>query len=72
VEHKITPYKTRTGIEIGRFYERRQQFNYSYDMELLQLALLNESTFLRKEKLKNIGYFAGVILTILCLVFLAK
>jgi hypothetical protein len=72
VERKITPYKTKTGIEIGRYYVPRQQLNYTYDMELLQLALLSDSAFLRKEKLKNVSYFVGVILTILCLIFLTK
>lgn len=72
MEQKITPYKTKTGIQIGRFYERRQQVEMSYDMELLQVALLNDSAFLRKEKLKNLGYFVFVVGTILLLITLTK
>lgn len=53
---KITPYRTRTGIQIGRLYEPKKTVETFYDMELLQEALLRDGTMLRREKLWNIAY----------------
>lgn len=66
-EKKITPYRTSTGIMIGQFYERRQPIEYSPDMELIQIALINDQGFLRRFWYKNITYFAIVITTIISL-----
>lgn len=59
---KVTPYRTKSGIQIGQFYERRQIFEASYDMELLQEALLMDGTMLRREKIKNLAYAAALAL----------
>lgn len=59
---KVTPYRTKSGIQIGQFYERRQIFEASYDMELLQEALLMDGTMLRREKIKNLAYAAAIAL----------
>lgn len=53
-----TPYQTSTGLKIGEFYQKKQDLQMSYDMELLQLALLDENAFVRKEKLQTIKYIA--------------
>jgi hypothetical protein len=53
---KITPYRTKTGIQIGRFYERKQSLEHSYDMERLQEALLVDGSSLRRMKIRNIAY----------------
>jgi hypothetical protein len=53
-----TPYQTSTGLKIGEFYQKKQDLQMSYDMELLQLALLDEGAFVRKEKLQSVKYFA--------------
>jgi hypothetical protein len=53
-----TPYQTSTGLKIGEFYQKKQDLQMSYDMELLQLALLDEGAFVRREKLQNIKYIA--------------
>jgi hypothetical protein len=37
---KITPYTTKTGIQIGCMYQPRQTWEPSADMERLQLSLL--------------------------------
>jgi len=57
---KITPYKTRTGIEIGKFYMPPSNMEYSYDMELLQESLLTDAITLRRRKIQNIGYAWGL------------
>ena len=71
-ENKITPYRTSTGIMIGQFYERRQPMEYSPDMELVQVALINDQSFLRRFWYKNIAYVASVIVIILSLAIFAK
>lgn len=69
---KITPYRTSTGIMIGQFYERRQSIEYSPDMELIQVALINDQAFLRRFWYKNITYVAIVVTTIISLAIFAK
>lgn len=71
-ENKITPYRTSTGIMIGQFYERRQSIEYSPDMELVQVALINDQDFLRKFWFKNIAYVASVVIIIVSLAIFAK
>ena len=71
-ENKITPYRTSTGIMIGQFYERRQPIEYSPDMELVQVALINDQDFLRKFWFKNIVYVASVVIIIVSLAIFAK
>ncbi len=38
---KITPYTTKTGIQIGCMYQPKQTWEPSADMERLQLSLLD-------------------------------
>ena len=64
---KITPYKTRTGIEIGKFYSPPMNMEYSYDMELLQESLLTDAITLRRRKIQNIGYAWGLAAIVLLL-----
>ena len=64
---KITPYKTRTGIEIGKFYMPKQQLEYSFDMELLQESLLTDDISLRRRKFQNIVYAWGLAAVLLLL-----
>jgi len=40
---KVTPYTTKTGIQIGCMYQPKQTWEPSADMERLQLSLLNPS-----------------------------
>ena len=58
---KVTPYRTRTGIEIGKWYTPKREMEYTADMELLQCALLNDPDFLRRVKARNIFYTVSVI-----------
>jgi hypothetical protein len=53
---KVTPYRTKTGLEIGKFYMPKQDLEYSYDMELLQESLLTDDISLRRKKIQNLAY----------------
>jgi hypothetical protein len=71
-EKKITPYRTSTGIMIGQFYERRQTVEYNPDMELVQIALINDQDFLRRFWFKNIAYVASIIIIIVSLAIFTR
>jgi len=64
----ITPYRTRTGIEIGKFYVPPSNMEYSHDMELLQESLLTDDVTLRREKIKNMIYASVVGIMVFLLV----
>ena len=70
-KQKVTPYRTKTGIQIGQYYERKQIWEASYDMELLQEALLIDNNILRREKLRNLIY-AATLGFVLFICFVAK
>ncbi len=67
---KVTPYRTKTGIEIGKFYVPPSNMQYSHDMELLQESLLTDDVTLRREKIKNMIYATvlGVMVFLLVVV----
>ena len=65
---KVTPYRTKTGIEIGKFYTPRSNMEYSYDMELLQESLLTDDISLRRRKFQNIVYAWGLCGLLLLLI----
>jgi hypothetical protein len=71
-QKKITPYRTSTGIMIGQFYEPRQPIEYTTDMELVQIALINDQDFLYKFWLKNIVYVVSVVTIIISLAIFAR
>lgn len=69
---KVTPYTTKTGIKIGGFYERKPSSDLTYDMELIQLAMLNDQSYMRREKLKNIGTMLAVCGFLFALILITK
>lgn len=71
-KNKITPYRTRTGLMIGQFYEEREPMEYCPDMERIQVALINDPEFLRRFWLKNVTYVSTVVISILALAIFAK
>lgn len=71
-EDKITPYTTKTGIRIGEFYERKPSKDLTYDMELIQLAMLNDQSFIRKERFKSLGVMLAVCGFIFILMLVTK
>ncbi len=71
-DNKVTCYTTKTGLQIGRFYERRQDQPMSFDMELIQSAYLDDPTPLRGERIRSLGYVAGVVVFLICLLLITK
>ena len=71
-KHKVTPYKTRTGIEIGKFYMPPAGKPMSFDEELIQLAFIEDRGYILREKLKNLAVMIGVCGGVLALMFLTR
>jgi len=70
---KVTPYRTRTGIEIGKYYQRPSNGkNMSFDMEMIQMSLLNDMASIRREKIKHIGSVVIVSAFLFLVIFLTK
>jgi len=69
---KVIPYRTSTGIMIGKLYEAREPMEYCPDMERIQTALIYDQEFLRKFWLKNVTYVSTVVITIITLAIFAK
>jgi hypothetical protein len=71
-KNKITPYRTRTGLMIGQFYEEREPMEYCPDMERIQVALIYDPEFLRKFWLKNVTYVSTVVIILVALAIFSK
>jgi hypothetical protein len=71
-QQKVTPYKTKTGIEIGKFYTPPVGKPMSFDEELIQIAFIEDRGYILKEKLKNLAVMVGVCSFALALMFLTK
>ena len=71
-KEKIPPYTTKTGLQIGLLYEEKVNQPISFDMELIQAAYLDDPTPIRREKIKSIGYAAGVVGIVICLLLVTK
>ena len=70
---KITPYRTKTGIEIGKYYQRPSNGkDMTFDMEMIQMSLLNDMASIRKEKLKSVGSVVAVSALLFLVIFLTK
>lgn len=69
---KVTPYKTKTGIEIGKFYTPPVGKPMSFDEELIQLAFIEDRGYVLKEKLKNLAVMLSVCGFVLLLMFITK
>ena len=73
-----TPYRTASGIEIGKHYRPPKNRDYHldmidiYDQDMIQMAYITDGSHFRVEKLALIGAFASVIFFILMVIFLAS
>jgi hypothetical protein len=66
------PYKTKTGLEIGKYYQRDNRPEISSDMEIIQSILLGKYESIRRKTVIIYAYFLGITLTIFCLFVFAK
>lgn len=63
----VVPYRTRTGLEIGRLYTPPRRWEFTHDEELLQAALLQPPQGLRR--LRRLG--SSILTAVIALVVLA-
>ena len=66
------PYKTKTGLEIGKYYQRDNRPEISSDMEIIQSILLGKYESIRRKTVIIYVYFLCITLTIFCLFVFAK
>jgi hypothetical protein len=69
---EVKYYVTKAGIKIGNYYERKPLIDLTYDMELVQSAMLNDQGYLRKEKIKNLTVMLAVCGAIFLLMLITK
>jgi len=69
---EVKYYVTKAGIKIGSYYEKKPPKDLTYDMELVQLAILNDQSYMRKEKLKSLGVMLAVCGFIFLLMLVTK
>jgi len=73
-----TPYRTASGIEIGKHYRPPKNRDYHldmidiYDQDMIQMAYITDGSDFRMEKLVLIGSVVFAILFILLLIFIAS
>jgi hypothetical protein len=65
----ITPYKTKSGLEIGKHYQPTKTEDTNYDMDLIQDAFLSDPYEKRREKIFTYLYFAITAIAAFCLLF---
>ena len=69
---EVKYYVTKAGIKIGSYYEKKPPTDLTYDMELVQLAILNDQGSIRREKLRRIGTMLAVCGFIFALMLITK
>lgn len=69
---EVKYYVTKAGIKIGGYYEKKPSKDLTYDMEIIQLAILNDHAFVRREKLKHLGVMLAVCGFLLALMLVTK
>jgi len=55
------PYKTKTGLEIGKYYQRDMRPEICNDMELIQSVLLGNYKSIRQKNFEMFFYFVSLI-----------
>jgi len=66
------PYRTKTGVEIGKYYERDTRPEISADMELIQSIMLGKHDSFHQKAKMVYGFALGILLMIFCLFVFAK
>jgi hypothetical protein len=55
------PYRTKTGLEIGKYYQRDMRPEICNDMELIQSVLLGNYKSIRQKNFEMCLYFVSLI-----------
>lgn len=69
---EVKYYVTKAGIKIGSYYEKKPTKDLTYDMEIIQLAILNDQGSIRREKLRRIGAMLAVCGFLFALMLITK
>jgi hypothetical protein len=69
---EVKYYVTKAGIKIGSYYEKKPTKDLTYDMEIIQLAILNDQGSIRREKLRRIGTMLAVCGFLFALMLITK
>jgi hypothetical protein len=65
------PYTTKTGLQIGKYYQKPNYVEYDQDMLLIQSYLIYDPEVLRKRNLIRFWYGFFIILLLSYLVILS-
>jgi hypothetical protein len=55
------PYRTKTGLEIGKYYQRDTRPQICNDMELIQSVLLGNYKSIRQKNFEMFLYFVSLV-----------
>ncbi len=69
---KTVPYRTKTGVEIGKYYEPDTRPEISEDMELIQSMLLGNYKSIRQKNFEMFMYFVTLFAVICIAMVFAK
>jgi hypothetical protein len=69
---EVKYYVTKAGIKIGSYYEKKPTKDLTYDMEIIQLAILNDQGSIRREKFRRIGTMLAVCGFLFALMLITK
>jgi hypothetical protein len=68
----VIPYTTKTGVQIGKYYEKPRYVEEDNDMLLIQSYLIYDPATIRRHNLMKLSY--GIFITVLLgyLIFVSK
>ena len=65
------PYTTKTGLQIGKYYEKPKYVEMDDDMLVLQTYLIYDPVLIRKYKIQKFVYTVFVVTLLGYLIFIA-
>lgn len=74
---KVTPYRTQTGLQIGRLYQPPREYGKGedaldlHDSYQIQSALITDGNPIRRYKSFDIGFAIGVVLWLIVIIVLS-
>jgi hypothetical protein len=66
------PYRTKTGVEIGKYYQRDTRPEISADMELIQSIMLGKHDSFHQKAKMVFAFALGISLMIFCVFIFSK
>ena len=65
------PYTTKTGLQIGKYYQKPKYVEMDDDMLVLQTYLIYDPALIRKHKIQKFVYTVFVVTLLGYLIFIA-